>query len=219
MVHGWGGSFRRTWQEAGWDALLEEDGRRVLGVDLLGHGDAPKPHEPAAYEDLTTRITDAIGDHAAVDAIGFSLGAITLLQLACREPQRFRRLVLSGIGANVFRPDGTDAIIAAVEGRGDPEDIRSQLFSQYANQPGNDPIALAAVLKRPRVDPITVERLARLTFPVLVVLGDRDFAGPADSLVAALPNAKLVTLKKCDHFATPNDFRFIDATLAFLGAE
>jgi pimeloyl-ACP methyl ester carboxylesterase len=43
LVHGWGGSFRRTWQEPGMTALLEDAGRQVIGVDLLGHGDAPSP--------------------------------------------------------------------------------------------------------------------------------------------------------------------------------
>ena len=218
MVHGWGGSFRRTWQEPGWDALLEDAGRTVIGVDLLGHGSAPKPHAPEAYADLTRRIVEAVGDYARIDAIGFSLGAITLLQLACHEPGRFGRLVVAGVGANLFRTDSNDTLVAAVEGRGNPEDITSHLFAQYANQPGNDPQALAAVMRRPRTDPITAEKLAALTFPVLVVLGDRDFAGPADPLMAALANAKLVTLKGCDHFATPNDVRFIDATLGFLDA-
>jgi pimeloyl-ACP methyl ester carboxylesterase len=190
----------------------------VIGIDLLGHGDAPKPHEPEAYGDLTTRIVDAIADYPTIDAVGFSLGAITLLQLACRAPDRFSHLIVSGVGANLFRNDSHESIIASVEGRGDPEDITSQLFAQYANQPGNDAKALAAVMRRPRLDPISAERLSTLTFPVLVVLGDRDFAGPADPLMTALPNARLITLKGCDHFATPNDFRFIDATLEFLGA-
>ncbi len=53
---------------------------------------------------------------------------------------------------------------------------------------------------------------------MFVVFGDRDFAGPADPLVDALPDAKLVTLPGVDHFATPKDFRFIDAALDFLGA-
>jgi hypothetical protein len=57
-----------------------------------------------------------------------------------------------------------------------------------------------------------------LWWAVLVVLGDRDFAGPADPLVQALPNATLVTLKGVDHLATPTDFGFIDATLEFLDA-
>ena len=52
-----------------------------MGVDLLGHGTAPKPHEAEAYSDLTERVLDALPDRP-VDAVGFSLGAMTLLRLA-----------------------------------------------------------------------------------------------------------------------------------------
>ncbi len=51
---------------------------------------------------------------------------------------------------------------------------------------------------------------------MLVVLGDRDFAGPVDPLLDALPDARFVSLPGADHFGTPKDFRFIDATLEFL---
>ncbi|MDP1820564.1 MAG: hypothetical protein Q8K58_11845, partial [Acidimicrobiales bacterium] len=54
--------------------------------------------------------------------------------------------------------------------------------------------------------------------PVLVVLGDQDFAGPGEPLVEALPNARLVSLRNVDHFATPKDFGCIDAALDFLEA-
>ena len=53
LVHGWGGSFASTWQRNGFTALLDDAGLEVIGVDLLGHGDAPKPHDPDAYHDLT----------------------------------------------------------------------------------------------------------------------------------------------------------------------
>jgi pimeloyl-ACP methyl ester carboxylesterase len=46
MVHGWAGSFARTWQMSGVETLLQETGRKVIGVDLLGHGTADKPHLP-----------------------------------------------------------------------------------------------------------------------------------------------------------------------------
>ena len=42
LIHGWAGSFRETWQSTGMDALLEDCGRTVAGVDLLGHGEADK---------------------------------------------------------------------------------------------------------------------------------------------------------------------------------
>jgi len=219
LVHGWGGSFRNTWEKSGFTALLDDADRSVIGIDLLGHGDAPKPHDPLAYVDLTTRIVDALPDHP-VDAVGFSLGALTLLRLAIAEPSRFNRLVLAGIGENVFSSDttGTAKILAALDGHGDPEDNVSRLFLQYANQPGNDIEALAAVMRRPSKGPFTEAELGNVTCPTLVAIGDLDFAGPGDRLAAALPNAQLVTLKKIDHFATPEAFSFIDAALEFLDA-
>jgi pimeloyl-ACP methyl ester carboxylesterase len=66
---------------------------------------------------------------------------------------------------------------------------------------------------------VTEDDVARVTLPVLVVLGDKDFAGPADRLMAALPDARLVTLRNTEHFATPRSFGFIDASLDFLAAE
>ena len=218
FVHGWGGSFARTWREPGWEALVRDAGRDVIGVDLLGHGDAPKPHDPTAYADLTERVVAVLPDEP-VDAVGFSLGAVTLLRLAAREPQRFSRLVVAGVGANLFGDDRArrDRIVAAVDGVGDSDDITAQLFRQYANQPGNDPVALAAVLRAPSM-PISATDLSSIGCPVLVVLGDRDDAGPADPLVSALPDARLVTLKGTDHFATTEAFACIDAVLEFLEA-
>lgn len=218
LVHGWGGSYARTWQQPGWQALLEDAGRTVIGVDLLGHGTAPKPHEPEAYADLTTRIVDAVGD-GPIDAVGFSLGAFTLLELACREPSRFRKLAVMGVGRNVFERDEerTARIVAAVEGEVS-DDVQAQLFAQYSRQPGNDPVALAAIMKRTGGRGFGGGRLAAVTCPVLVVMGDKDFAGPADPLVEALPNARAVVVRNCDHFATTEAFAAIDAVLEFLEA-
>lgn len=218
LVHGWGGSFDTTWRSNGFTELLHDAERDVIGVDLLGHGTAPKPHDPLAYGDLTDRVIEALPD-GPVDAIGFSMGAITLLRLAMREPQRFHRLVLAGIGKSLFENDeaATQRIIDALEGRGDPDDNLSRMFLQYASQPGNDIVALAAVLKRPR-SPIAPEMLATVTCSTLVVIGDRDFAGPGEPLAAALPNATLRTLRNVDHFATPEAFGFIDAALEFIEA-
>lgn len=219
LVHGWGGSFDSTWQLNGFTELLRDAGRTIIGVDLLGHGSAPKPHESAAYDDLTARVVESLPDEP-VDAIGFSLGAITLLTLAIREPQRFNRLVLAGIGESLFDPDasGTARIVAALEGHGDPDDNLSRMFVQYANQPGNDLAALIAVMKRPR-HPVRPEMLGTVTCPTLVVIGDRDFAGSGEPLAAAIPNATLRTLRNVDHFATPESFGFIDAALSFLDAD
>jgi pimeloyl-ACP methyl ester carboxylesterase len=219
LLHGWGSSFARTWVATGVTALLEDAGREVIGVDLLGHGDAPKPHDPHDYADLTARVVAVWPEGVRLDAVGFSLGAITLLDLACREPHRFRRLVVAGIGRNVFDPElaGRQRILAALEGRAADGDVEANAFAHHAAQPGNDPVALAAVLRRPARG-FTADRLAAVTCPVLVVIGDRDLAGPGEPLVDALPDARLLTLRNTDHFATPESFGFIDAMLGFLDA-
>lgn len=218
LVHGWGGSFATTWERSGFTALLADAGRPVIGVDLLGHGGAPKPHEPEAYSDLTERVVEAL-PAGPVDAVGFSLGALTLLRTAIDRADRFRRLVLAGIGRNVFErdADASARIVAAIEGTGDEDDNRARLFAQYAHQPGNDPVALAAIMKATGRS-ITPADLAAVTVPALVAVGDEDFVLPADELVDALPDARLVSLRRTDHFATPESFDFIDATLEFLDA-
>lgn len=219
LVHGWAGSFRTTWASTALVPLLEDAGRSIVGVDLLGHGEAPKPHDPEEYVDLTGRVLDAIAAAGTpVDAVGFSLGAMTLLRVACEHPGVFRRLVLAGIGENVLRTDdGHLKIVDALEGRGDAADVGSQAFLRYADQPGNDLVALAACMRRGR-RPMTVEQLGEVGCETLVVIGDRDFAGPGEPLAEAIPGARLKVLRRVDHFATPEDFGFIDATLEFLDA-
>lgn len=220
LVHGFASSFERNWREPGWVDLLHDEGREVIGFDFLGHGDGPKPHDPDAYRGLDQAVLAALPADAVVDAIGFSMGARELLKVASQHSDRFRRLVVAGVGANLFQTSDTGAAARAIEAgetaEGDP--AVAQAFATFARAPGNDPGALAACLRRPEpaLDPAD---LAGVTVPVLVVLGDKDFAGPADPLMDALPDGHLVTLKGADHFGTPKDFRFIDAALDFLRAE
>jgi pimeloyl-ACP methyl ester carboxylesterase len=81
--------------------------------------------------------------------------------------------------------------------------------------PDADRDALLACMKAP-LPALTTDDCARVTVPVLVVIGERDFAGPGDPLADALPDARLVVLRGADHFSTPKDFGAIDATLRFL---
>lgn len=219
LVHGWAGSFDRTWKRSGLVDLLADAGRTVLPYDLPGHGTATKSHDPNDYRDVAGDLLARVGAQS-VDAVGFSLGAITLLRALIRSPQSFNNVVLAGIGDGVFFPHDparSERILSGLEGRAEPGDITARIFGKIGNESHNDPLALAAVLRRPREEPMTTEQLAKVTNRVLVVLGDKDFSAPADKLVAALPNATLLSLKGIDHFRTPESFEFIDAVLAFLG--
>jgi pimeloyl-ACP methyl ester carboxylesterase len=216
LLHGFATSSARTWGDNGWLDLLGDVGREPLAIDLLGHGTAAKPHDPAAYDAMEQLVLDQLPDEP-VDGIGFSLGARVLLTLASDHPARFGRLVLAGVGANLLRSDSSDVVLRAIEGEGDPTNPVVQYFAGLAQHPDADPPALAACMRSPR-PLLTPERLAKVQLPVLVVIGDKDFAGPGEPLAEALPQGELVTLRNVDHFATPKDFGCIDAALDFLGA-
>jgi len=216
LVHGFGTSFELTWVHNGWVDLLADEGREVIGVDLLGHGRAPKPTDPEAYDDLGVRVRDALPDEP-VDAIGFSLGAKTLLQVAAADPSRFRSLIVAGVGSNLFQRSDHSAVVEAVRTGDDGGNPALRYFAGLADLAGNDREALAACMSNGGGG-VTPEQLAAITCPVLVVLGDQDFTGPASPLVDALPDATYVELARTDHAKTPKSFAFIDAALEFLRA-
>ena len=219
LIHGWAGNFTDTWQKPGIDALLADVGREVVGLNLLGHGDQDKPHEPEAYCALPEWLLDHLPQEPVVDVVGFSLGALTTLRALIAAPERFGKIVLAGIGDGVFSPAdpaGNKRIVDALEGRAGDDDTFARMFANYGNTPGNDVLALTAIMKRPPADPIDPRVLNTITNEVLVVIGDKDFTAPADALAAAFPNGKLVVLRNTDHFATTESFSFIDALLDFL---
>jgi pimeloyl-ACP methyl ester carboxylesterase len=217
LAHGFTGTSAGTWTESGLLELLREGGREPVPLDLLGHGDQPKPHEPAAYAELEEQYL-ARAPQGRLDGIGFSMGAATLLWLAAHHPDRFGRLVLAGVGRNLIERDADRAarIAAAVAGEAPGDDTEAQVFARYAREPGSDPEALAALMRRPATP---LGDLSRVVADVLVVIGTADFAGPGEPLVEALPQATLGTLPGVDHFATPKAIGFIDATLDFLDAQ
>jgi pimeloyl-ACP methyl ester carboxylesterase len=219
FVHGLAGSAATTWRAAGWFDLLADAGRTVIGVDLPGHGSTPLPD--GEIPPLERFVLDQLPDEP-VAGVGFSLGAKALLLAAADEPHRFERLVVAGVGSNLFRREGLfddfAGTMESAESAGPTsDDPVVAYFLDQAQRAGMAPGALVRVIRSEQRQ-VTTELLAAVTMPVLVVLGDRDFVGPADPLVDALPDAALLTLRGVDHFSTPKAFGFIDAALEFLGA-
>lgn len=216
LLHGFTTSAQRTWREPGWIDLLTEAGREVIAPDLLGHGNAPKPHDPAAYARVEELVEAELPD-GPVDGVGYSAGARILLCLAAANPERFGRLVVAGVGARLFEEREGNPILDALQGKGGAEDRVASHFKSMAEGDGNDPQALAAFIQRPQ-PALTRDDLARVTNPALVIIGDKDFAGPGDPLADALPAGELVTLPGIDHFGLPKAFAFVEKGLDFLGA-
>lgn len=214
LLHGFASSFEHNWVQTGWVDILADAGVTVPVLDLPGHGGSDRSTDPADYGSVEEDVAALLPERTP--AAGFSGGAQILLRIAVADPRRFERLVLLGVGDNVFEEPDNSAVVEALENGADPENVRAGVFTRLAASTGNDPMALAAFLRRtaPRLTP---QDLAAVTCPVLVVLGEDDFVPSAGRLVGALPSATLVSVPGVDHFATVSDFGVIDATMRFLG--
>lgn len=97
LVHGAGGTHLH-WPEA----IRALPGRRVLAVDLPGHGQAPQPGEQtiAAYASALLGLLDALGIPRVVVA-GHSMGGAIALTMALAAPDRVAGLFLVGTGARL----------------------------------------------------------------------------------------------------------------------
>jgi pimeloyl-ACP methyl ester carboxylesterase len=215
LLHGFASSFDHGWRQTGWVDILSDFDCTAPEIDLPGHGTSTRPTDPEAYADVEGDVLAHLPGVVPA-AVGFSAGGDLLLRMALADPGRFERIVLLGVGDNVFERSDPGTIVGALESEEEPEDVQARLFRRLAESAGNDRTALSAFIRRPR-EPLSAGDLSSVRCPVLVVLGSRDFIGGADRLVEALPSGSLVTLAGVDHFSTPSDFGAIDATLKFFG--
>lgn len=213
LVHGFGSHFEHDWRRTGWVDILESEGRTVRAVDLPGHG-----HEPQDPRFLTAAdAVDAAVGSGPVDAVGFSAGGRALLAAAARRPDGFRRLAVLAVGGVSGDSSRANELASAFESEKEPADPRDRRLRRLADRARNDPRMLARFL-RMRSEQPSIEQLAKLRMPILLVVGDRDFTGSGRELVDLLPSAQRVVLAGVDHFATLTDLRCIDAVVDFLAA-
>ena len=218
-MHGLATSGSRTWGENGWLDLVQDANRKSIVTDLPGHGTSYNTTDEMTYEKCYESVLNSIST-PPVDAIGFSLGARILLTIASRKPDTFRKLVLSGIGDSLFSIDNTryKNIREGIAGNPNPSNPESRYFNQLSEAADINRLAIQELINSPQV-PLEVDALKGIECPVLVVIGENDFAAPASKLLDSLPNATYLELKGVDHFATPKNFTFIETALKFIDAE
>ncbi len=222
LVHGFASNAGHNWGLTGWLDLLARD-YRVIALDCRGHGQSDKPHDVTDYsgtamEDDVTRLMDHLGMGRAL-LQGYSMGGRIAMGLMVRHPERFRAVVLGGIGNGMSVSDSArrrgiiDALLAS-----DPSSIHSEtpkLFRQFAELNHNDLKALAACMGADRV-PVDPNILANNTVPVLVAVGTKDaLVGDARSLTASIKGSRLVEIEGRDHLNAPGDKRYKEAVLEF----
>jgi len=227
LVHGFATNRAENWRRLGWYAALERKGYRTVALDLRGHGESDKPHDPAAYtRDLMVGDILALMDHLdlrRVDLLGYSMGSHLSLALAAAHGDRVANLILGGVGARMVtgeaRPSSGTMTMAEAMRAEDPAIITDPTlkgFRQFAENQGEDRLALAACGEG-RGEGSDPDDFLRLTMPVLIATGSRDeIAGDPQVLADAIPGARLVSLPACDHFSAIPHALFKAAVFDFL---
>jgi len=104
LLHGWLYDGHATWHRVV-PALAER--HRVIAIDLRNHGKSDRIRgrfDIADLADDVARLFDVLGI-AGIPVVGFSMGGMTLQELAVRHPGRASHVILGGTAAHpVDRP-------------------------------------------------------------------------------------------------------------------
>ncbi len=223
LIHGFASNNAVNWRSTGWVDTLTKAGYRTIAMDVRGHGESAKLHDPEQYR-LPALAADAASliDHLGlgrVDVMGYSMGGRIGVMLALDHPDKVRSLVIGGMGlALVDGVGGEDDIVAALEA----ESVMAvktpvgRSYRKFAELTRSDLKALAACMRVQR-GKIPRERLAELAMPVLVAVGTRDeVAGSAAGLAALIPGAEVLDIPGRDHMLATGDKAFKAGVLDFL---
>jgi 3-oxoadipate enol-lactonase len=208
---------------------------RVVRYDTRGHGRSPAPDGDYTIDDLTDDVVALLNrlDVERTHVAGLSIGGMTALRLAAREPQRVATVAVLCSSAHpgneqawrdratTVRAEGTGAIAEAVISRwltppyaAAHPDLVAQLCATFEAHSDEGYARCCAVLAGLDLRP----DLGRITAPTLVVSGAEDLALPPDhqQLIAeGVPGAQLLTLSPAAHLANLEQVdRVTDALIA-----
>lgn len=179
---------------------LLDDAAEVIALDLPGYGEAPEPERVLTMErtaDIIAAYLRAAGDEPVI-AVGHSMGAQIVLELAVRHPGLVRALVLVGpsgdpsarnawhqIGRIVRDIVGESPRVIGLGGR---EYLRAGPHIRAKFR--------AMLVHRPE------DLLSRVRVPTLVLRGEDDRVAPrawCDQIVAGIPDARLAEVPDRRH--------------------
>jgi 3-oxoadipate enol-lactonase len=193
---------------------------RVVSYDTRGHGESPAPEGPYALDDLVDDLVALLDDLGAPRAhvVGLSLGGMTGIRLAAREPDRVDRLALLCTSAKTepqgfldraaaVRSAGTASIAPAVVTRwltpefaAEHPDLAARLEGMIAGC-DDEGYALCAEV----VAAIDLrEDLGRIAAPTLVISGAGDQALPPDhqkAIADGIAGAEYLSVSPGAHLA------------------
>lgn len=206
-----------------WDAQVAdlEPRFRVVRYDTRGHGDSPVPAGPYSIDDLADdllNVLDRIGVRKA-HLVGLSLGGMTAMRVAARNPERVDRLVLLCTAAQLppaqgwtdraaaVRSGGSRAVAPAVVERwftADHLDSHAVERNEWEQMIAATPAEGYAGCCEAIAELDLREEISTIAAPTLVIAGEDDPATPPATLAeiaAAIPGASLLVVPRSAHLA------------------
>ncbi len=223
LIHGFGSNYAVNWQATGWISTLTNDGRRVVAMDVRGHGQSAKlytveAYSPALMADDAANLIRHVGI-APTDVMGYSMGGRISAMLAVRHPELVRTLIIGGMGINVVEGIGGEAAIAEALEAPSLEDVTTDVgrgYRIFADQTRSDRAALAKCIFGQR-QRLTAAEVATIRAPTLVAVGTKDdVAGSPHRLAALIPGAEVLEIEGRDHMLATGDRRYKAGVLDFL---
>jgi pimeloyl-ACP methyl ester carboxylesterase len=213
-------------------------GRRVVVVDLQGHGrtaDVDRPLRPELMADDIAALIGHLGAGRA-DVFGYSLGGEVALRTAIQHPALVRRLVLVSIA---FRRHGSfPEVVAAMDGfTAEAADSLKQgplyeLYSRLAPRPEDWPALIAKTADLLHQDYDWTDEIAAMTARTMLVYADADSVRPSHiaeffALLggglrdagwdnSARPDARLAILPGATHYDIIGSPLLVPAVAVFL---
>jgi pimeloyl-ACP methyl ester carboxylesterase len=236
LLHGFSSSSKLNWEDTGWLAALLDAGRRVITVDLPGHGRSGAPEDMDSYSpsriraDLLQIVFDAgarpvrDGDPSSgLDVIGYSLGSRLAWEFGATQHELVHRLVLGG--PNVADPLADFDLIAAQRYLADGTTINDEstagLLKMAMLLPSNNIFALLSLVEAIKTEPYDpAEAVPHM--PMLLVAGENDDRAASMPELAAL-GAKAggmveqLVLPGRNHTNAITSRAFKQGAIAFLG--
>jgi pimeloyl-ACP methyl ester carboxylesterase len=191
---------------------------KVYAVELQGHGRTTDIARPITYQNLAddvAKFMDAVG-LAKADVFGYSMGAVTGLQLAFRQPAKVNKLVLASGGYDVegWQPEFKAMIPSMTPDMLKDTPLPAEYRKLAPNPDGFPELArkLIALEKEPMAWEAEVKALKT---PVLIIAGDADVAtlehmvkmfrlfggGAMGDMGKPLPASRLAVLPATSHTA------------------
>ena len=193
----------------GWGAVLTTlaKNRRVIVVELQGHGHTRDRDQPLSYEQMADDTAELLKKSKikSADFFGYSMGGTVALGVAVRHPELARKVAILGSTArspkDTYEPEFYREYQSLSTDFAPPE--LKDPYDKTAPDPVHWPVLVQKVKEMgPAFRGYSNKELKKIKAQVLIMIGDREGVRPehAVEMYRVIPNAQLAIFPGGDHF-------------------